>query len=323
MRKKLYKILVTGGAGFIGSEFVRQGVKNGYKIIVVDKLSYAGDLKRLEVVSGKFKFYKTDICSKTKIAQIFKKEKPQTVVHFAAESHVDRSIQDSTPFIETNIKGTQILLDLSLKYNLKRFIHLSTDEIYGDIKRGRFSENSPINPSSPYSASKAAADCLVKSYIRTYNFPAIIIRPCNNYGPWQYPEKFIPLAIHRVLNNKRIPVYGKGLNRREWMHVSDCVKAILLVLSKGKVGEVYNIGSGQEKRNIDVAKKILRILNKPKASIQLVKDRSGHDFRYSINFLKMTKLEWRSVVDLEKGLKNTIDWYVNHRDWLNDKVLAL
>ena len=323
MRKKIHKILVTGGVGFIGSEFVRQGVRKGYKIVVVDKLTYAGDLERLKEVKGQFKFYKVDICNKARVSSIFKSEKPQVVVHFAAESHVDRSIQDSSPFIETNIKGTQVLLDLSLKYRLKKFIHLSTDEVYGEIKQGKFSESSPLRPNSPYAASKAAADCLIKSYIRTYKFPAIIVRPCNNYGPWQYPEKFIPLAIHRVLNNKRIPVYGKGLNRREWMHVSDCVKAILLVLSKGKVGEVYNIGSGQEKRNIDVAKKILRILNKPKASIQLVKDRPGHDFRYSINFLKMTKLEWRSVVDLEKGLKNTIDWYVNHRDWLNDKVLAL
>lgn len=253
MRKKLYKILVTGGAGFMGSEFVRQAVKRvssprrRLSLIIVDKLTYAGDLRRLEEVKGKYKFYKADICNQVVMESIFKKEHPEIVVHFAASTHVDRSIQDASPFIETNIKGTQILLDVSRKYKIKKFIHISSDEVYGEIKKDSFSEDSPLRPNSPYAASKAAADLLIKSYIRTYNFPAIIVRPCNNYGSWQYPEKLIPLAILKALRNEKIPVYGKGQNIREWLYVSDCIDAIFLILEKGKIDEIYNIGSGQEK----------------------------------------------------------------------------
>ncbi|MCK9572736.1 MAG: dTDP-glucose 4,6-dehydratase, partial [Candidatus Omnitrophica bacterium] len=257
------KILVTGGAGFIGSAFVRLIAKSiiarsmatkQSNVIVVDKLTYAGDLKRLEEVKNKFKFYKTDICDKNKINSIFANEKPDIVAHFAAETHVDRSINDATPFIETNIKGTQILLDASRKHKVNKFIFISTDEVYGEIADGKFNENSPIRPNSPYAASKAAADLLVQAYIRTYQFPAVIIRPSNNYGPWQYPEKLIPVIISAALKNKKVPVYAKGLNVREWLYVDDCAEGILKVAQKGKIGQIYNLGSGDERKNIIVVK---------------------------------------------------------------------
>lgn len=303
------KILVTGGAGFIGSEFVKQGVKKGYKVIVVDKLTYAGDLERLKKVEGKYKFYKTDICNKRQIESIFEREKPQIIVNFAASTHVDRSIVDAAPFIDTNVKGTQVLLDASRKYKIKKFIHISTDEIYGEIKKGKFTEKSPLAPNSPYSASKAAADLLIRAYIRTYNFPAIIIRPCNNYGPWQYPEKFIPVIISKALQNKKVPVYAKGLNKREWLYVSDCAEAIALILEKGKIGEIYNVGSGVEKRNIDVVKNVLKILGKPENLIQFVKDRPGHDFRYALDSSKIHKLGWKPKDDFYQGLEKTVAWF--------------
>jgi len=306
------RILVTGGAGFIGSEFVRQIIPEGYKPIVVDKLTYAGDLKRLKEVRGKYKFYKADICNKKKIEEIFAREKPQIIVNFAAETHVDRSIINATPFIETNIKGTQVLLDASEKYKIKKFIHISTDETYGEIKKGRFSEDSPLSPNSPYAASKAAADLLIKAYIRTYKFPAMIIRPCNNYGPWQYPEKFIPVVICKALQNKKIPVYAQGLNKREWLYVADCVAAIALILEKGKIGEIYNVGSGVEKRNIDVARSILKMLGKSENLIQFVKDRPGHDFRYALDSPKIQKLGWKPRVDFYEGLRKTVKWFTSN-----------
>lgn len=323
MRKRIYKILVTGGAGFIGSEFVRQGVNKGYKVIVVDKLTYAGDLERLKEIKEKFKFYKVDICNRNEINNIFKKEMPQVIVHFAAESHVDRSILNISTFIETNVKGTQVLLDVARKYNIKRFIHISTDEVYGDIKRGKFTEDSPLNPSSPYSASKAAADCLVKSYIRTYNFPAIIVRPSNNYGPWQYPEKFIPLAIYKVLNDKKIPVYARGLNKREWLYVCDCAEAIFCILRKARLGQIYNVGSGIEMRNIDTANEILKILNRPPRLIQFVKDRPGHDYRYALNCSKVKRIGWGRKVNFTEGIKKTVDWCESNNNWLVSKVKYL
>ncbi len=320
MREKLHKILITGGAGFIGSAFTRLVVKNGYNPVVVDKLTYAGDLERLKAIKGKYKFYNADICDKDKIAQIFKKESPEIVVHFAAESHVDRSIQDSSPFIETNIKGTQVLLDCSRKYNVKRLIHLSTDEVYGDIAVGKFNEDSPLKPNSPYAASKAAADLLVKSYIRTYNFPAIIVRPSNNYGPWQYPEKFISRAILTVIKNQKIPVYADGKNVREWLYVEDCVEGIYQVVKKGKIGEAYNLGSNLEKQNIQVARAILKALEAGNDRIEFVKDRPGHDIRYSIETKKInSEVKWRSKVNFENGLKRTVDWCVEHQVWLLNK----
>ncbi|MDD5069574.1 MAG: dTDP-glucose 4,6-dehydratase [Candidatus Omnitrophica bacterium] len=309
-------LLVTGGAGFIGSEFVRQGCAMGYKIAVVDKLTYAGDLSRLKEVKGRYQFYKVDICNKKKIDEIFKKEKPDAVVHFAAESHVDNSIRDPFVFEEVNIRGTLNLLACARKHKVKRFIQISTDEVYGEIEEGKFTENYPLAPNSPYSASKAAGDFFVRSYIRTFDFPAIIIRPSNNYGPWQYPEKLIPVIISKALKNQKVPVYAKGLNRREWLYVSDCAKGIYLVLRKGKVGEIYNIGSGAEKKNIDVVRMILKELNKSKDLIQFVKDRPGHDFRYSLDSSKIEKLGFKTEISFKQGIEFTLDWYCKNKNRL-------
>lgn len=321
MRNELRKILVTGGAGFMGSEFVRQAIDQHNKVIVVDKLTYAGDLERLRDAVGKYKFYQADISNKRDIEFILKKEKPAVVVHFAAETHVDRSIKDASPFIETNIKGTQVLADVSLTYKIKRFVHISTDEVYGEIVKGNFREDSPLKPNSPYAASKAAADLLIRSYIRTYAFPAIIARPCNNYGPWQYPEKLIPLTISRVLNNRPTPVYKTGENIREWLYVSDCARAILLILEKGTLGEVYNIGSAEEKRNIEVVKRIIASLGKSENLIKFVKDRPGHDFRYRLNSGKLeNELSWAAEIGFREGLERTVNWYLDNQKWLKTKI---
>ncbi|MCU0666114.1 MAG: dTDP-glucose 4,6-dehydratase [Candidatus Omnitrophica bacterium] len=317
----MHKLLVTGGAGFIGSEFVRQAVKRSYKVIVVDKLTYAGDLERLNEVKGKFKFYKVDICNKNKIGQVIKREKPQVIINFAAETHVDRSIVSSDPFIQTNIKGTKTLLDLAREYKIERFIHISTDEVYGDIEKGKFREDFPLKPNSPYAASKAAADLLIKAYVRTYNLPAIIVRPSNNYGPWQYPEKLIPLVSLRALNNQKVPVYARGQNIREWLYVSDCAKAIMLILENGKLGEVYNLGSAQEKKNIDVVKSILRILNKPESLIEFVADRPGHDFRYSLDFAKIRKQTgWCAQIGFQDGISKTVNWILDNPKWMKKHI---
>lgn len=320
MRKRIPKILITGGAGFIGSAFVKLAAKKGHKPVIIDKLTYAGDLARLGEVRGKYKFYKADICDCKSIRKIFKKEKPGIVVHFAAESHVDRSILDSSPFIETNIKGTQILLDCSRECGINLFIHLSTDEIYGEIEKGSFHEDSPLQPNSPYSASKAAADLLIKAYIRTYNFPAIIVRPSNNYGPWQYPEKFIPRAILMIIKNQKIPVYATGKNVREWLHVEDCAEGIYQIMSKGKIGEVYNLGGNHEKQNIQVAKAVLRALKTDDGMIKFVKDRPGHDIRYRLNSRKISnELCWLPKVSFEQGIKSTVQWCLDNKAWLLSK----
>ena len=337
MRKRIPKILVTGGAGFMGSEFVRfltrdcprQGSKEVFKrglsldrlsLAVVDKLTYAGDLERLKEVRNKFKFYQADVCNKKRIEAIFEKENPQIVVHFAAETHVDRSIRDASPFLETNIRGTQVLLDVSMKYQIERLIQLSTDEIYGEIKKGSFSEDSVLTPNSPYAASKAAADLLVKSYIRTYRFPAIIVRPCNNYGPWQYPEKLIPLAILKILRKEKVPVYADGKNVREWLFVTDCARGIFEILKKGKIGEVYNLGTNDERQNIEVVKLILKNLQAPQSMIQFVKDRPGHDIRYKLNSQKLwRKIGWKPKVEFTEGIKITVQWCLEHKDWLLSK----
>ncbi|MDD5476660.1 MAG: dTDP-glucose 4,6-dehydratase [Candidatus Omnitrophica bacterium] len=334
MRKRIPKILVTGAAGFIGSAFVRLLSKGLSpkgtvpEVTIIDKLTYAADLKRLEDIDkrglspkGTVPFYKADICNKKQIERIFLKEKPDIVVHFAAESHVDRSINDASPFIETNIKGTQVLIDASRKYNIKQFILISTDEIYGEIANGKFNEDSPIKPNSPYAASKAAADLLVQSYIRTYKFPAIIIRPSNNYGPWQYPEKLIPLAILRIIEGGKVPLYGKGQNVREWLYVDDCAKGILAIMDKGASGQIYNLGSSQESRNIDTVKLLLETLGVSQKRFKFVKDRLGHDIRYSLDSKKLyQKLGWEPSVKLAQGLKLTVDWSLKHQAWLRSKL---
>jgi len=315
------KILVTGGAGFIGSEFVRQGVKRGYDIIVVDKLSYAGDVERLREVRDGIIFHKTDITDRESLKNIFKLEKPASVVHWAAESHVDRSITDASPFMETNIKGTHVLLDVAKGYGVEKFINISTDEVYGDLKEeGRFFEHTPLNPSSPYSVSKASADMLGRAYHRTFGLPVITVRPSNNYGPWQYPEKLIPVIILKALNNDKVPVYAKGENVREWLYVSDCADAVFLILEKAGSGEVFNVGSGHEKRNIDVVSTVLKLLNKPGELIEFVKDRPGHDFRYSLNTEKIEKkLGWKSSVTFDEGIEKTVRWYIDNMEWLRSK----
>jgi len=320
MRKRISKILVTGGAGFIGSAFVRLLVVRGYHPGIIDNLSYAGDLERLKEAGGRYKFYRVDICDKKAIDSVFKKERAEAVVNFAAQTHVDRSIVNATPFVGTNIAGTQVLLDISRKYKIKKFIHISTDECYGEIKRGRFNEGSPLRPNSPYAASKAAADLLIKSYVRTYGFPAVIIRPCNNYGPWQYPEKLIPVISCNALKDQRVPVYAKGLNVREWLYVQDCAEGILKVFNRGKDGEIYNLGSGKEKRNISVVKDILGLLGKSESLIRFVKDRPGHDYRYSLNWLKISRLGWKPKTDFAAGIRKTVNWYKQNLHWVEAKI---
>lgn len=323
MPKVTDKILVTGGAGFIGSEFVRQAVKKGRKIIVVDKLTYAGDPKRLKEIKGKFAFYKTDICQRQRLEAVIRKEKPRQIVHFAAETHVDRSIQDALPFIRTNVTGTQNLIDLSRKYHVKKFFHISTDEVYGESRKGRFPETAPLKPKNPYSATKTAAELLVRAAIKTYDFPAIIIRPANNYGPWQYPEKLIPVIILKALNNTKVPVYGKGKQIREWLHVTDCAEAIHLILKKGKTGETYNIGTYFERENLVTVKTILRLLKKPESLIQFVADRPGHDFRYSVSCAKIRKLGWKPKIPFSDGISQTAQWYLTHLSWMEQKLHVL
>jgi len=320
MRRPLRKVLVTGAAGFIGSAFVRLGLKENKKIVVVDKLTYAADLKRLEVRGKRYRFYKADILDKAKINKIIAKEKPEVIVNFAAETHVDRSILDARPFIETNVIGTQVLLEAARRQKIKKFVHISTDEVYGEIGQGKFLEDSPFCPNSPYSATKAAADLLIKAYIRTYCFPALIVRPCNNYGPWQYPEKLIPLSILKILRQEKIPIYAKGKNVREWLYVDDCAQAIWKIAEKGKMGEVYNLGSNDEKQNIEVARTILKVLRAPGTQIKFVKDRPGHDIRYRLDSSKLYhELKWKPKVKFQEGIKRTVLWAIIHKDWLLSK----
>jgi dTDP-glucose 4,6-dehydratase len=331
MRKRIPKILVTGGAGFIGSAFVRllagafaqkklSSKEATYKIVVLDKLTYAADLRRLESVKNRYKFYQADICDAKKIRLILEKETPDFIVNFSAETHVDRSIRDCAVFIRTNVLGTQTLLSQSRKIDLKKFIHISTDEVYGDIRKGSFYEDDPLIPSSPYSASKAASDLLLKSYIRTYGFPAVIVRPCNNYGPWQYPEKLIPLSILKIFKNQKVPLYADGKNVREWLYVDDCARGILKVMQQGKIGQIYNLGSDQEKQNIEVIRMLLGIMGASEKMIQFVRDRPGHDIRYRLNSQKIKKtLCWFPRINLERGLRLTLAWAFGYRNWLLDK----
>ncbi len=313
------KILITGGAGFIGSNFIHYIFKKykNWRIINLDKLTYAGSLDNLRKIEKdpRYKFIKGDIGDRKLVSEIFRKEKPDYIINFAAETHVDRSIKNPEIFIKTNIIGTQVLLEASRHYKIKKFCHISTDEIYGSIKKGKFKETDPLFPNSPYSASKASADLIIRSYFKTFNLPILIVRSCNNFGLYQYPEKLIPLFITNLLENKKVPLYGKGENIREWIYVLDNCRAIDLVLQKGKIGEIYNIGSGEEKRNIEIAKILLKELKKDENYIEYIKDRPGHDFRYSLDWTKIRKLGFRPKYSFEKAIKETIKWYKENRWW--------
>jgi dTDP-glucose 4,6-dehydratase len=316
------KILITGGAGFIGSEFVRTAVSKGYEVAVLDNLSYAGDLERLYEVREKISFSRTDITDRKSAENIFRSANPDMVVHWAAESHVDRSIVDASPFVETNVRGTQVLLDLARESGITKFVNISTDEVYGDLgETGQFIETTPLNPSSPYSVSKASADMLGRAYFRTYGLPVVTVRPSNNYGPWQYPEKLIPVVVLKALHDEKIPVYAKGENVREWLYVADCTRAVFEILERGTPGDIYNIGSGEEKKNIDVVKAILGILGKSEDLIEFVKDRPGHDFRYSLDASKIeTELGWKADVRFLEGIEKTVKWYADNIEWAKKKV---
>ena len=317
-------IIVTGGAGFIGSNFVYHmlGKYSDYKIVCVDCLTYAGNLSTLEeaLKNSNFKFYKTDICDREAIYKIFEDEKPNIVVNFAAESHVDRSIENPEVFLKTNIFGTQVLMDACRKYGIDRYHQVSTDEVYGDLPLDRqdlfFTEETPIHTSSPYSSSKAGADLLVLAYHRTYGLPVTISRCSNNYGPYHFPEKLIPLMIANALNEKPLPVYGKGENIRDWLYVEDHCKAIDLIIHKGTVGEVYNVGGHNEMANIDIVKLICKKLDKSEDLITYVADRKGHDMRYAIDPTKIhTELGWLPETKFADGIEKTIVWYLENREW--------
>ena len=312
------KMLITGGAGFIGSNFIHYILSkyNDYQVINLDKLTYAANLDNLKDIEDNknYRFIHGDIADQEFIFKLFENEKFDIVINFAAESHVDNSILNPQIFTITNILGTQVLLDACRKYNIKRFHQVSTDEVYGELPLDDnsilFTEKTPLNPSSPYSASKASADMLVKSYYRTYSLPITISRCSNNYGPYQHLEKLIPLMISKAINNDNLPVYGKGLNVRDWLHVYDHCTAIDLIIHEGKIGEIYNIGGNNEKSNIDVVKIILKELGKSEKLIKYVNDRPGHDLRYAIDSTKIkTTLNWKPVYSFEKGILDTIKWY--------------
>jgi len=317
------KIVVTGGAGFIGSNLIKYLLKKKYFVINIDKLSYSANLYNLKNLNKNknYIFFKVDLNDKKKITKILKKYKPDGIFNLAAETHVDRSIDFPKNFIHSNILGTYNLLESILACKKKiKLLHISTDEVYGDIIKGRSDEKFPYNPSSPYSSSKASADHLIKAYVRTYEVSAIISNCCNNYGPNQFPEKLIPKLISNIINNKPLPIYGRGKNSREWMHVQDHCEALLLIFLKGKVGESYNVGSGMNLKNLDIAKKLLKIAkNKSfkigrKVKIKFVQDRPGHDFRYALNNKKiLRKLSWKAKISLNFGLSQTFDWYLNNK----------
>ena len=317
-------ILVTGGAGFIGSNFVFYMLKNhpDYRVVCLDKLTYAGNLSTLQpaLEQDNFHFVRADICDRDAVEKVFLEEKPDVVVNFAAESHVDRSIENPAIFLETNIMGTAVLMDACRKYGIRRYHQVSTDEVYGDLPLDRpdlfFTEETPLHTSSPYSSSKAGADLLVMAYHRTYGLPVSISRCSNNYGPYHFPEKLIPLTIVNALADKPLPVYGKGINVRDWLYVEDHCKAIDLILHKGRAGEVYNVGGHNEKQNIEIVKLICKELGKPESLITYVSDRKGHDMRYAIDPAKIhEELGWLPETKFEDGIRKTISWYLNHREW--------
>ena len=314
-------LLVTGGCGFIGSNFVRQQLQTypDVEIVNVDKLTYAGNLENLADIENdtRYRFEKGDICDRDFIDRVLTSSPIDAVINLAAESHVDRSILDSGPFIQTNIVGTQVLLDASRKANISRYLQVSTDEVYGALGAdGYFTEDTPLAPNSPYSASKTAADLLVRSYFHTYGFPAVTTRCSNNYGPYQFPEKLIPLFISNALKDEALPVYGKGNNVRDWIHVLDHCRGIDAALRNGEPGEVYNFGGNSELQNLELTFRLLDALDKPRTLIRHVEDRAGHDFRYAIDTTRVEhELGWKPQMDFETGLRSTIDWYLANKDW--------
>ncbi len=321
------KFLITGGAGFIGSNYLHY-VTDKYKddyFVCLDALTYAGNYNNIKDLEEKdnYKFVKGDITDRNFIDKLFSDEKFDVVINFAAESHVDNSIKNPEIFLTTNIIGTEVLMDASLKYNVKRYHQISTDEVYGDLPLDRpdllFTENTPLHTSSPYSTSKASADLLVMAYHRTYGLPVTISRCSNNYGPYQFPEKLIPVVISKALNNEKVPVYGTGENVRDWIHVHDHNIGVDLIVRNGKVGEVYNLGGHAERHNIDIVKTILKQMGKSEDLITFVEDRKGHDLRYAIDSSKVeNELGWERTYTFEDGIKETIDWYLNNEEWIND-----
>ena len=317
------KVLVTGGCGFIGTNLVRHilSALSDWSVVNLDLLTYAGNLENTagleDAYPGRYFFIRGDIADPEMVQSVFETHKIDLVLNLAAESHVDRSIESASIFIRTNVLGVQVLLDTALKYKAERLLHVSTDEVYGSLGQdGLFTEDLPLKPNSPYSASKAAADLLVRSYIKTYGLDAVITRCSNNYGPYQFPEKLIPLMIANALEEKDLPVYGDGRNVRDWIHVKDHCRGIVMVAQKGISGEAYNMGGNAEKENIEIVKDILRSIGKPETLIKFVKDRPGHDFRYAMDYSKIErKLGWKPTVVFEEGLQSTVDWYIQNRPW--------
>lgn len=311
-------MLVTGGAGFIGSNFIRHMLTEhpDTRIVNLDALTYAGNLENLRDVADNpnYTFVRGDICDPDTVAAVFRDHPIDTIVHFAAESHVDRSISDGAAFVRTNVLGTFTLLDCARKHGVRRFIHISTDEVYGSTREGSFAEIDTLNPSSPYSSSKAASDLLARSFFITHGLPVIVTRCTNNYGPYQFPEKLIPFFTTNLLQGKKVPVYGTGRNIRDWLYVIDHCRAIDFILQHGEPGEIYNIGGGAERTNLDITRKILELLGKDESMIEYVPDRKGHDFRYSLDFGKLRKLGWKPAYRFDDALEATVEWYVEN-DW--------
>lgn len=313
------KLLVTGGAGFIGSNFIHQ-IMNSHpdrNIINLDILTYAGNLNNLKGIEKNphYTFIQGDICNRAIVNAILEKHNVDAIVHFAAESHVDRSIADASAFVMTNVLGTYTLLECARTHGISTFIHISTDEVYGSTMRGSFKETDILSPSSPYSASKAGSDLLALSYFSTYNLPVIITRCTNNFGPYQFPEKLIPLFVTNLLDGKKVPVYGTGKNIRDWIHVSDHCRAVEFLLERGNPGEIYNIGGGNEKTNLEITAKILDLLSRDDTMIEYVTDRPGHDFRYSLDCSKLHAMGWKPRYSFDEGLEETISWYARNEWW--------
>lgn len=313
------RLLVTGGLGFIGSNFIRQILEEhpGESIVNLDKITYAGNPENLKDIAGdpRYTFVRGDICDPEIVGSVFREYPIDAVVHFAAESHVDRSIEDASVFVRTNVLGTHVLLEAALSHGIKRFVHVSTDEVYGSIRSGSFRETDNLNPSSPYSASKAASDLLARSYYITHDLPVIVTRCTNNFGPYQYPEKLIPLFATNLIEGKKVPVYGTGKNVRDWIHVADHCRAVDFVLRHGKPGEIYNIGGDNEKSNLEITTGILRALGKDESMVEYVPDRPGHDWRYSLDSSKLRSMGWKPEFDFETALRATVRWYTENEWW--------